>query len=133
LTPVQAQAAAAESAGIHRTTVYHWFRTVPEFEAVGQAKAEFLFAPRDEIDPISSVARAGLRSLIEDKDTPHAVKLKAILATLQRPQFPAQGWTLTDSNTSPQVAQAALKLAFMQTPRSAQQDASGNDSEDEDR
>ncbi len=112
LTAVQAQVvlslvrgatvtAAAQAAGLHRTTVYHWINTQPAFDAaINQARAEYILTLRDELKTMSSLALATLRSFLETNDTPPGVRLKAALAVLQRPDFPVPGWQLPEPTAS---------------------------------
>jgi len=108
LTPVQAQVvlalaqgatitAAAQAAGLHRTTVYHWLNTQPAFEtAINAARAEYILTLRDELKSMSCLALSTLRSVLEDNQTAPAVRLKAALAVLHRPEFPVPGWRLPE-------------------------------------
>jgi hypothetical protein len=112
LTPVQAQVvlalaqgititAAAQAAGLHRATVYHWLNTQPAFEtAVEQARAEYILTLRDELKSMSCLALSTLRSILEDNQTPASVRLKAALAVLHRPDFPVPGWRLPEPTGS---------------------------------
>jgi len=108
LTPVQAQivlalaqgatiTAAAEAAALHRTTVYLWLKTQPDFAAaIEQARAEYILTLRDDLKNMSCLALSTLRSILENSDTPAAVRLKAALAILHRPEFPVPGWRLPE-------------------------------------
>jgi hypothetical protein len=112
LTAVQAQVvlalaqgntitAAAQAAGLHRTTVYHWLNTQPAFEtAIAEARAEYILTLRDELKSMSCLALSTLRSILEDNQTPAAVRLKAALAVLHRPEFPVPGWRLPEPTGS---------------------------------
>jgi hypothetical protein len=113
LTPHQAQVvhaqsqgatitAAAQASGLHRTTVYNWLKTQPAFEsAVEQARADYVLTLRDDLKSMSCLALSTLRSILESKDTPAAVRLNAALAVLHRPEFPAPGWRLPELTGSP--------------------------------
>jgi AcrR family transcriptional regulator len=106
LTPVQAQVvaalaqgstvtAAAQAAGLHRTTVYQWLKSQPEFAtALKEARREFAAQLRDSLDELSALALSTLRSLLEDPATPASVRLRTALAILERPRFPDPGWVL---------------------------------------
>ena len=106
LSPVQAQviealaqgqtvSAAAEKAGIHRTTIHHWIRNQPQFKAaVRTAQSEYAAEVNDGIHELAAHALLTLHDLQRDPATPHAVRLKTALAILQRPHAPNAGWNL---------------------------------------
>ena len=88
---------AAHEAGIHRTTIHHWFRTEPIFEtAVQEAQREYVETLQDGMRDLAARAVETLRNLLDDPKTPPAVRLRTALAILQRPHFPAQGWHLPE-------------------------------------
>ncbi len=87
--------AAARAAGVHRTTVHHWQRTSPRFRAaVGQARREFAESLADDMLDLAHSAFRTLQDLLDTPGTPAAIRLKAALAVLERPQFPKRGWNL---------------------------------------
>src|SRR6266446_6876503 len=106
LSPVQAQviealaqgqtvSAAAEKAGVHRTTIHHWIRNQPQFKAaVRTAQSEYAAGVNDRIHELAAHALLTLHELLRDPATPHAVRLKTALAILQRPHAPNPGWNL---------------------------------------
>src|SRR6266478_5231203 len=106
LSPVQAQViealaqgqtvtAAAEKAGVHRTTIHNWIRNQPQFNAAVQtAQAEYVYEVNDGIRELAAHALLTLHDLLRDPATPHAVRLKTALAILQRPHTPNAGWHL---------------------------------------
>ena len=108
LSPVQTRVAAAlaqgatvtgaaREAGIHRTTIHHWFRTEPRFnQAVQQARAEFAATLADELKDLATLALATLRDLLTNPNTPASVRLKAALAVLNRPELPGKSWSLPE-------------------------------------
>jgi hypothetical protein len=55
---------------------------------------------RDELKSMSCLALSTLRSILEDNQTPAAVRLKAALAVLHRPEFPVPGWRLPEPTGS---------------------------------
>ena len=75
LSPVQAQviealaqgqtvSAAAEKAGVHRTTIHHWIRTEPQFQAaVRIAQAEYSAELNDGIRELAAREAEGAKSL----------------------------------------------------------------------
>src|SRR5258708_2158498 len=106
VSPVQAQviealaqgqtvSAAAEKAGVHRTTIHHWIRNQPQFKAaVRTAQSEYAAEVNDGIHELAAHALLTLHELLQDPATPHAVRLKTALAILQRPHAPNAGWNL---------------------------------------
>src|SRR5258706_14019050 len=119
LSPAQAQVAAAlaqghtvtaasREAGVHRTTVHHWFRHEPDFKAaVIRARREYAATLNDDLRELSALALETLRSLLEDPTTPPGIRLKASLAVLQRPP----GWSLPEPIDSPPEREAVDELA----------------------
>jgi uncharacterized protein YchJ len=119
LSPVQAQlvdalasgasiSAAARQAGVHRTTVHHWLRNSAEFKAAAEnARSEYAQSLCDEMRDLTATALRILRTLLEAEDTPPAVRLRAVLAVLQRPHLAAKAWHLpeqpTETVTEPKV------------------------------
>src|ERR1700738_1300132 len=113
LSPVQAQVIAAlaqgrtatdaaRDAGIHRTTIHHWFRTEPLFKtALQEAQREYVETLRDGMRDLAARAVEALRNLLDDPNPPPAVRLRTALAILQRPHFPKQGWQLPERIESP--------------------------------
>ncbi len=106
LSPVQAQviealaqgqtvSAAAEKAGVHRTTIHHWIRNEPQFKAaVRTAQSEYAAELNDGLRELAVRAVLALHDLLQDISTPPAVRLKTALAILQRPHAPNPGWNL---------------------------------------
>ena len=117
LSPVQAQVIAAlaqgrtatdaaRDAGIHRTTIHHWFRTAPLFKtAFEEAQREYIETLRDGMRDLAARAVETLRNLLDDPKTPPAVRLRTALAVLQRPHFPQPGWHLPERIESPREQQ----------------------------
>src|SRR5258708_5205473 len=117
LSPVQAQVIAAlaqgrtatdaaRDAGIHRTTIHHWFRTEPEFKtALQEAQREYVETLQDGMRDLATRAVETLRNLLDDPNTPPAVRLRTALAVLQRPHFPQPGWHLPERIESPREQQ----------------------------
>src|SRR6266566_3240521 len=117
LSPVQAQVIAAlaqgrtatdtaRDAGIHRTTIHHWFRTEPGFKtAFQEAQREYVETLQDGMRDLAARAVETLRNLLDDPNTPPAVRLRTALAVLQRPHFPQPGWHLPERIESPREQQ----------------------------
>jgi hypothetical protein len=117
LSPVQAQVIAAlaqgrtttdaaRDAGIHRTTVHHWRRTEPNFNtSLQEAQREYVETLQDGMRDLAARAVETLRNLLDDPNTPPAVRLRTALAVLQRPHFPQPGWHLPERIESPREQQ----------------------------
>jgi hypothetical protein len=77
--------AAANAAGIHRTTIHpnhdhHWMRTREEFaSALEQAREEYVEQLRDEVQELSALALSKMRELLDDPNTSASVRLRAAL------------------------------------------------------
>ena len=123
LSPAQAQVIAAlaqgrtitdaaRDAGLHRTTIHYWFRTEPVFEtAVQEAQREYVETLQDGMRDLAARAVETLRNLLDDPNTPPAVRLRTALAVLQRPHFPKQGWHLPERIETPREQQVVDGLA----------------------
>jgi SEC-C motif len=126
LSPVQAQVVAALAqgrtvtavaleAGLHRATIHNWLRHQPAFTtAVEQARSEYVAALSDGIRDLAARALETLRQLLDDPQTPPAVRLKTALAILQRPHFPKEGWQLPERVESPRQQEVLDDLAEME-------------------
>lgn len=125
LSPVQAQVvealasgstvtAAATTAGIHRSTIYNWYESNDTFvTAVGQARADYTDALRDQLRDLSALALDTIRQILVDPKAPASVRLKAALAVLERPQFPERGWNLPERIQTPDREQIMDDLSLM--------------------
>jgi AcrR family transcriptional regulator len=96
-------AEAARAAGVHRSTVYTWLESEPDFvTAVQESRAEFAQYLRAELRQLTTLAISTLRQLLENADTPPALKLRAANAVLQAgvryqvTEHPPQGYLLED-------------------------------------
>ncbi|MFN3324964.1 MAG: SEC-C metal-binding domain-containing protein [Bryobacteraceae bacterium] len=106
LTPAQLRAvhalaagatvtAAAEAAEVHRDTIYEWRRSKPAFaQAVIQAKSACEARLHDQLATLAQLAVATLQQLLEDPDTPPAIRLRAALAVLRRSHFEHKDWNI---------------------------------------
>ena len=131
LSPAQAQViaalaqgrtitAAARDAGLHRSTIYNWLQNEPQFKtAVENAQREYVEILSDGMRDLAAAALDTLRRLLEDRSTPHAVRLRAALAILQRPHFPDQGWHLPERIEPPHQQKFLDDLAEVQADYNA--------------
>ncbi len=80
----QSVTAAADSIGIHRTTVHHWSRTIPEFrhclEAAKQSRIDIV---RDQMHELTTPSIAILRNVIEDESASPALRIRTALSILK--------------------------------------------------
>jgi hypothetical protein len=107
--------AAALEAGLHRSTIHHWLRHEPAFKtAMQQARSEYIATLNDGMRDLAARALETLRSLLDDPETPHAIRLKAALAILERPHSPKEGWHLPESIDDPRKRQVLDGLAEME-------------------
>ena len=79
--------AAADAIGVHRSSIYNWFKSDPNFkqavEEICRDRNERLI---DQMRELESLALARLRRLLEDDSVPASVQLRAALAILNRPK-----------------------------------------------
>ena len=91
LTPLQVQVleslvaglsvtAAAKQAGVHRTTVHLWTRTLPDFArallTLRQQRADRVM---DELGDLADAAINTFRQILSDEQAPASVRLKAAM------------------------------------------------------
>ena len=76
--------AAADAAGIHRSTVHEWTRVHAEFRAALDASRDnFAQAVEDDLRSLAAASTALLRKLIEDEAAPAPLRLRAALAVVK--------------------------------------------------
>jgi transposase-like protein len=99
---------AATAAGIHRSTIHNWLRASTEFRtALEEARRRFTASIADQLNELSAAALQTLRTLLESPDTPPAVRLKAALAVLERPDGARDpGWQLPECVRLPRLPAA---------------------------
>ena len=86
--------AAAETAGVHRTTVHRWLKD-PVFDAaVMQTRDDYCETLADGFHALTGLAVTKLRTVLESPDTPPAVVARVSLALLNRRYFPKKGWEI---------------------------------------
>src|SRR6202011_4119693 len=94
-------------------TIYNWFHDPAFKAAAGEAQREYVATLSDGVRDLAALAVETLRSLLEDPDTPPAVRLRTALAVLQRPHFPDRGWHLPERIEDPREQQVVDNLAEM--------------------
>jgi len=76
--------AAADAAGIHRTTVHHWCRTIPEFrDTLDAVKHACIDAVRDAMNELVAPSLAILTQIIHDESASPALRTRTALAVLK--------------------------------------------------
>ena len=82
---------AAQSAGVHRNTIYNWVRSAPAFRlALVQAREAKTIYWQDQSEQLATAALDTIRSLMTDPKAPAGVRLKAaqtILNLATNPTF----------------------------------------------
>jgi AcrR family transcriptional regulator len=79
--------AAADAAGVHRSSIYNWFKSDPKFKrAVEEIRRDRNERLGDQMRELESLALARLRRLLEDDAVPASVQLRAALVILNRPK-----------------------------------------------
>jgi len=110
LSPAQAQAAmalargatvtaAADALGVHRSTIYNWFKTDPAFQtAIDETWRERIERINDEMREIEALALLNLRAILQDPTAPAGVRLRAAAMVLQRPKdsYNCEEWHMPD-------------------------------------
>jgi transposase len=117
--------AAAAEAQVHRSTIHEWLNTIPSFRAaLTEARSQYAAQLRDEMKDLSASALETLRTLLQDSQTPHGVRLKAALGILQR-----RDWSLpadAERNLDREIKEQLLALGSdpLRIPRIQAQSAS---------
>jgi hypothetical protein len=92
---------AAEELEVSRVTIYHWIKTRKDFAAaIQQARAEFVFSRRDDLQYLSDRALESVIAILDDPSTPSGVRLRAAMLILRRPQ-PKTGWCMPEPVPEP--------------------------------
>ncbi len=107
LTPIQLEilqalssgltvTAAAAAAGIHRTTVHHWCRSVPEFrhtlDSIRQSRID---AIHEQLDALAMPSFAVLNAVLTDESASPSLRVRIALAILKFLAAPAKSATPT--------------------------------------
>ncbi|MBS1825180.1 MAG: SEC-C domain-containing protein, partial [Acidobacteria bacterium] len=75
---------AADAAGLHRTTVHHWTRNIPEFrETLAASKQTYIDIYRDGMNALAAPALTILRNIIEDETASPALRVRTALAIIK--------------------------------------------------
>ncbi len=79
--------AAADAIGVHRSSIYNWFKSDPNFkQAIEEIRRDRYERLADQMRELEALALARLRRLLEDDSVPASVQLRAALAILNRPK-----------------------------------------------
>ena len=107
--------AAADAIGVHRSSIYNWFKSDPNFkQAIDQIRRDRNESLVDEMRELESLALARLRRILEDDSVPAGVALRAALTMLNRPKQSSgiEEWNVprmeslnTTLNRQPRVAE----------------------------
>jgi AcrR family transcriptional regulator len=91
--------ASARAAGVHRATVYLWIRTVPAFNRALDAHRR-LRADRiaDDLNDLADSALQALRQILDNTESPAAVRYKAAIDIISLAQRHEEGRLYRDSN-----------------------------------
>ena len=116
--------AAAAACNLHRTTLYHWIRTQPDFSAgIRDARTECYRDWCERRQEMHDLAWSTLRSLLVDPNTPASVRLRAALAVLKNgfnsPELDEAGLNLEKSVESVENVESAKRTHAAQTARNA--------------
>ena len=98
---------AAESAGVHRSTIYTWQRSHVEFRsALVEARRLQAETLRDNIQSIAQRSVETLRNILDDEKASPTVRLKAALAVIKSVESasPPIRQNSTESDTSIDIA-----------------------------
>jgi len=78
--------AAADAIGVHRSTLYKWYKDDPRFrQAVDEIRKERYERLEDQMRDVESLALSRVRRLLEDDAVPAAVQLRTAMIVLNRP------------------------------------------------
>ncbi len=92
--------AAADAAGVHRTTVHHWCRTIPAFRhTIEAAKQARIDAVRDRMNELAAPSLAILRNIIHDESAPLALRMRTAMAVLKFVSTPEKTATPKQAST----------------------------------
>ena len=82
--------AAADAIGVHRSSIYNWFKSDPNFkQAVEEIRRDRYERLNDQMRELEALALTRLRRLLEDDSVPASIQLRAALAILNRPKEPS--------------------------------------------
>jgi transposase-like protein len=76
--------AAADAVGVHRTTVHHWCRTIPDFRYTLEAsKQAYIDRVRDEMNTLVDPSLALLKNVLNDESAPMSLRIRTAMAILK--------------------------------------------------
>ncbi|MFN7934962.1 MAG: SEC-C metal-binding domain-containing protein [Bryobacteraceae bacterium] len=117
--------AAADAAGLHRTTVHHWSRNIPEFrDTLAASKQAHIDIYRDGMNALAAPAITILRNIIEDETASPALRVRTALAIIKFVTTPEK--TVAPKETA---TDQLLDAAYLTGYRQAQQNAAAPEDE----
>ncbi|MFN7936112.1 MAG: SEC-C metal-binding domain-containing protein [Bryobacteraceae bacterium] len=123
--------AAADAAGIHRTTVHHWSRNVPEFrDTLAAVKQAHIDLTRDEMNSLAAPSLAILRRVIEDETASPSLRVRTALAIIKFVTTPEKSTTPKDASYD-QLLDAAYLTGYRQAQERAAEQAEQTEAEPE--
>ena len=115
--------AAADAIGIHRTTIHHWCRTIPEFrhhlEAAKQARIDLI---RDQMHELTFPAFSLLKQTLNDESASPALRIRTALAILKFAATPEKLPTAKSASTE-MLFESAYEAGFKAGRESAPESA----------
>ena len=106
---------AARVANVHRSTINNWERSSAEFRnAVLAAQSDYRETLASQIRRIAAKSLSALEALLDDPNTPAAVRLRAIQFALNRPRFPQKEWALPESLHDPAMQKVEESMAIIE-------------------
>lgn len=76
--------AAARTAGVHRSTIHEWLALAPFRCAYADAQRRRAEAIQDQVHDMAGSAIDAVRALLNDGNTPAAIRLRAALAVIEK-------------------------------------------------
>ena len=105
--------AAADAAGLHRTTVHHWSRHIPEFrDTLTASKQAHIDTTRDEMNSLAAPSITILRNIIEDESASPALRVRTALAIIKFVTTPEKAAASPKEAASDQLLDAAYLTGY---------------------
>ncbi len=105
--------AAADAIGVHRTTVHHWCRTIPDFRYTLEAsKQAYIDRVRDEMNTLVDPSLAILKSVLNDESTPMSLRIRTAMAILKFASTPQKSAQAKGVDTEMEMLDAAYTAGY---------------------